>query len=50
VYRPGRPDGGAGLIRNSPELAEIASISRGFDAGNPGAAAGRLSSPVLASA
>jgi ureidoacrylate peracid hydrolase len=23
VYRPGRPDGGAGLIRNSPELAEV---------------------------
>jgi nicotinamidase-related amidase len=37
-------------VLSSYELAEIASISRGFDAGNPGAAAGRLSSPVLASA
>src|SRR4029077_18595369 len=35
---------------SSYELAEIASIGRGFDAGNPGAAAGRLASPVLASA
>ena len=37
-------------VLSSYELAEIASISRGFDAGDPGAAAGRLSSPVLASA
>jgi ureidoacrylate peracid hydrolase len=37
-------------VLSSYELAEIASVSRGFDAGNPGAAAGRLSSPVLASA
>ena len=37
-------------VLSSYELAEIASISRGFDAGHPGAAAGRLSSPVLASA
>ena len=33
-------------VLSSYELAEIASVSRGFDAGNPGAAAGRLSSPV----
>jgi len=37
-------------VLSSYELAEIASISRGFDAGDPSAAAGRLSSPVLASA
>jgi len=37
-------------VLSSYELAEIASIGRGFDAGDPGAAAGRLSSPVLASA
>ena len=37
-------------VLSSYELAEIASISRGFDAGDPGAAAGRLTSPVLASA
>jgi hypothetical protein len=37
-------------VLSSYELAEIASIGRGFDAGNPDATAGRLSSPVLASA
>jgi len=37
-------------VLSSYELAEIASIGRGFDAGHPDAAAGRLSSPVLASA
>jgi hypothetical protein len=37
-------------VLSSYELAEIASIGRGFDAGHPGAAQGRLPSPVSASA
>ncbi|HEX8006435.1 MAG TPA: isochorismatase family cysteine hydrolase [Trebonia sp.] len=37
-------------VLSSYELAEITSVSRGFDAGNPGGAEGRLASPVLASA
>src|SRR6201997_1831078 len=37
-------------VLSSYELAQIASISRGFDAGDPDSKAGRLSSPVLASA
>ena len=37
-------------VLSSYDLAEIASIGRGFDAGNPDAAAGRLPSPVLATA
>jgi nicotinamidase-related amidase len=37
-------------VLSSYELAEIASVSRGFDAGNPRGAEGRLASPVLASA
>ena len=37
-------------VLSSYQLAEIASIGRGFDAGDPGAAQGRLASPVLASA
>jgi nicotinamidase-related amidase len=36
-------------VLSSYELAEIASIGRGFDAGDPCSAAGRLTSPVLAS-
>jgi ureidoacrylate peracid hydrolase len=51
VYRPGRPDEGAALVRNSPALAgvnglaagywdaevvdEIARISEGYDVGMP---------------
>src|SRR5215469_8129435 len=37
-------------VLSSYELAEIASIGRGFDAGNPDAPQGRLTSPVLATA
>jgi len=37
-------------VLSSYELAEIASIGRGFDAGRPDAAQGRLTSPVLATA
>jgi ureidoacrylate peracid hydrolase len=37
-------------VLSSYELAEIASIGRGFDAGHPDAAQGRLPSPVLATA
>ena len=37
-------------VLSSYELAEIASIGRGFDAGHPDAAEGRLTSPVLATA
>lgn len=37
-------------VLSSYELAEIVSVSKGFDAGDPGGAAGRLPSPVLASA
>jgi ureidoacrylate peracid hydrolase len=29
VYRPGRPDEGAALIRNSPELAGVAGLADG---------------------
>ena len=29
VYRPGRPDEGAALIRNSPELAEVDGLAVG---------------------
>jgi len=36
-------------VLSSYEIAEIASIGRGFDAGNPCSPTGRLSSPVLAS-
>ncbi|HEX7160078.1 MAG TPA: isochorismatase family cysteine hydrolase [Trebonia sp.] len=36
-------------VLSSYELAEIASVTDGFDAGNPQATAGRLKSPVLAS-
>jgi nicotinamidase-related amidase len=35
-------------VLSSYELAEIASITEGFDAGNPEAPTGRLKSPVLA--
>jgi ureidoacrylate peracid hydrolase len=37
-------------VLSSYELAEIASIGKGFDAGDPRGAAGRLPSPVIASA
>ena len=37
-------------VLSSYELAEIVSISKGFDAGDPGGPAGRLPSPVMASA
>ena len=37
-------------VLSSYELAEIASVTRGFDAGAPHRAAGRLPSPVFASA
>jgi ureidoacrylate peracid hydrolase len=37
-------------VLSSYELAEIASIGKGFDAGDPNGAAGRLQSPVMASA
>jgi nicotinamidase-related amidase len=37
-------------VLSSYDLAEIASIAHGFDAGNPGSGAGRLTSPVLATA
>jgi ureidoacrylate peracid hydrolase len=37
-------------VLSSYELAEIASVTAGFDAGNPLGAQGRLPSPVLASA
>ena len=37
-------------VLSSYELAEIASVTGGFDAGRPQAAAGRLQSPVFASA
>src|SRR5580692_5296651 len=37
-------------VLSSYELAEIASVTDGFDAGRPQAAAGRLKSPVLAPA
>jgi nicotinamidase-related amidase len=37
-------------VLSSYELAEIANVTDGFDAGLPQAAAGRLTSPVLASA
>ena len=37
-------------VLSSYEMAQIASISRGFDAGNPRGTQGRLPSPVLASA
>jgi ureidoacrylate peracid hydrolase len=37
-------------VLSSYELADIASVSDGFDAGRPQATAGRLKSPVLASA
>jgi nicotinamidase-related amidase len=33
AYRPGRPDEGAALIRNSPALAAVASIGEGYDIG-----------------
>lgn len=36
-------------VLSSYEIAEIVSIGRGFDAGNPRAAGGRLPPPVLAS-
>lgn len=36
-------------VLSSYEIAEIASIGRGFDAGDPCAASGRLAPPVLAS-
>ena len=35
-------------VLSSYELAEIASVTEGFDAGNPHGAAGRFSSPVMA--
>ncbi len=37
-------------VLSSYELAEIASIGKGFDAGDPHGTAGRLQSPVMASA
>jgi len=37
-------------VLSSYELAEMASVTGGFDAGNPLSAQGRLPSPVLASA
>ncbi len=37
-------------VLSSYELAEIVSVSRGFDAADPRGAAGRLPSPVMASA
>jgi hypothetical protein len=37
-------------VLSSYELAEIASVTDGFDAGNPQSMAGRLKSPVLATA
>jgi ureidoacrylate peracid hydrolase len=37
-------------VLSSYELAEIASIGKGFDAGDPNGTAGRLQSPVMASA
>jgi nicotinamidase-related amidase len=37
-------------VLSSYELAEIASVTAGFDAGRPQSAAGRLQSPVFASA
>ena len=37
-------------VLSSYEMAQIASISRGFDAGNPRGTQGRLTNPVLASA
>jgi ureidoacrylate peracid hydrolase len=37
-------------VLSSYELAEIASVSAGFDAGRPQSATGRLTSPVFASA
>jgi ureidoacrylate peracid hydrolase len=37
-------------VLSSYELAEIASVTDGFDAGNPQSTAGRLKSPVLATA
>jgi hypothetical protein len=37
-------------VLSSYELAEIASVTDGFDAGRPQSAAGRLKSPVYASA
>jgi ureidoacrylate peracid hydrolase len=37
-------------VLSSYELAEIASVTEGFDAGRPRDLAGRLKSPVLASA
>ena len=37
-------------VLSSYELAEIVSVSKGFDAGDPRGPAGRLSSPVMASA
>jgi ureidoacrylate peracid hydrolase len=37
-------------VLSSYELAEIASIGKGFDAGDPSGTAGRLQSPVMASA
>ena len=37
-------------VLSSYELAEIASVTGGFDAGRPQSAAGRLKSPVFASA
>jgi nicotinamidase-related amidase len=36
-------------VLSSYEIADIASIGHGFDAGNPRSACGRLTSPVLAS-
>jgi nicotinamidase-related amidase len=37
-------------VLSSYELAEIASVTAGFDAGSPASAAGRLASPVFAGA
>jgi hypothetical protein len=37
-------------VMSSYELAEMASVADGFDAGRPAGAAGRLPSPVFASA
>jgi ureidoacrylate peracid hydrolase len=37
-------------VLSSYELAEIASIGKGFDAGDPNGTAGRLQTPVMASA
>jgi nicotinamidase-related amidase len=37
-------------VLSSYELAEIASVTAGFDAGNPAGTAGRLTSPVFATA